>query len=438
MVGMSVDGLISGLDTTSLINQLIQAEAAPQTALRSKVTAAQSALTAYQAVNTRYNALGSAADLVADDATWTTPVATSSSATVKVSSSPTATVGRLDFDVTATAKTHSIATGTFTDITELAPAWPVTLTGVKGDIAFAITAQTNSVAGVIEAINNATAVNGASLGLTASVVQVSPGTYRLQITAKDSGAANAFTLDGFGSTSIVRQGADAVIDLGGGLTVTSATNTFTDVLPGTTFTVSKQETGVSVTTAVTPESLADKVAAMVNAANSALAETAKHTAYDAATKKGGPLLGEAAIRTLQGDTIAAVDEIDGAGSPASAGISVDRNGRLTFDRNAFLTLMASDPAKAQALATGVAANLSAVAKGATDSVSGSVTVSIQGRDAVIKDLGTRITDWDTRLAARKAALVRQFSAMETALSSLNSQSSWLSGQLASLPSWGSS
>jgi flagellar hook-associated protein 2 len=433
MAGMSVDGLISGLDTTSLINQLIQAEAAPQTALKSKVSEAQAAVTAYQSVNTRYAALLSAAETVADSDTWTTPTATSSSSTVKATATADAAIGRLDFDVTATAKSHSLATGTFQTIDQLVPAWPALLTGSKGGVAFSITANGPSVSSVIDAINAATGLNGASLGLTATLVQVSPGTYRLQVSAKETGDASQFTLDGLGTTTTVRTGSDATIDLGGGLVVRSSTNTFTDVLPGTTFTVSKQETGVSVAASVTPESMADKVAAMVTAANAALSEAAKHTTYDPASKRGGPLVGESTIRTLQSDTLGAVNAIDGAGSPASAGIGLDRNGKLTFDWARFLSLMAEDPARAQALAAGVASSLAAVAKGASDSTAGSVTLAIQGRDATIKDLGTRIENWDSRLAARKAALQRQFTAMETALSAMRNQSNWLSGQLASLP-----
>lgn len=438
MAGMSVDGLISGLDTTSLINQLLQAEAAPQTALKSKVSEAQTAVAAYQGINTRYASLLTAAEAVADADTWTTPTATSSSTSVKASSSATASIGRLDFDVTEIAKSHSLATGTFQTIDDLVQAWPAILTGTKGGVAFSITATDNSVTGVINAINAATGLNGASLGLTATLVQVSPGTYRLQVSAKDSGEAGQFTLDGLGATTTVRAGTDATIDLGGGLVVRSATNTFTDVLPGTTFTVSKKETAVSVVASVTPESLADKIAAVINAANSALSEAAKQTAYDPASKRGGPLLGESTIRTLQSDTLGAVNVVDGAGSPASAGIGLDRNGKLTFDRARFLSLMAEDPARAQALATGVASSLAAVAKSATDSTAGSVTLAIQGRDATIKDLGNRIESWDSRLAARKAALQRQFTAMETALSAMRNQSSWLSGQLASLPTSSSS
>ena len=39
---------------------------------------------------------------------------------------------------------------------------------------------------------------------------------------------------------------------------------------------------------------------------------------------------------------------------------------------------------------------------------------------------------------RKETLTRQFTAMETALGTLQNQSQWLSAQLASLPSWSAS
>ena len=51
------------------------------------------------------------------------------------------------------------------------------------------------------------------------------------------------------------------------------------------------------------------------------------------------------------------------------------------------------------------------------------------------DLEERIAAWETRLALRKEGLTRQFTAMETALSALQNQSTWLSGQLANLPKW---
>jgi flagellar hook-associated protein 2 len=67
---------------------------------------------------------------------------------------------------------------------------------------------------------------------------------------------------------------------------------------------------------------------------------------------------------------------------------------------------------------------------------GSATTALsnlaQGRDDLADDFKDRIADWDVRLATRRQTLTRQFTAMETALSSLKNQSSWLAGQLGSL------
>ena len=57
-------------------------------------------------------------------------------------------------------------------------------------------------------------------------------------------------------------------------------------------------------------------------------------------------------------------------------------------------------------------------------------IAAWGRRA--EDFKDRIADWDVRLATRRKTLTRQFTAMETALSSLKNQSSWLAGQLGSL------
>jgi flagellar hook-associated protein 2 len=54
---------------------------------------------------------------------------------------------------------------------------------------------------------------------------------------------------------------------------------------------------------------------------------------------------------------------------------------------------------------------------------------------MVKDIQQRIESWDLRLAKRKEMLTRQFSAMETALSSLKNQSTWLAGQINSLPTY---
>jgi flagellar hook-associated protein 2 len=87
---------------------------------------------------------------------------------------------------------------------------------------------------------------------------------------------------------------------------------------------------------------------------------------------------------------------------------------------------------------GIAAQLADLAKTASDATTGTLIMLAKSQDTEAKDLTARIADWDMRLALRKDSLTTQFTAMTTALSTLQNQSTWLTSQLASLPSWSQS
>jgi flagellar hook-associated protein 2 len=144
--------------------------------------------------------------------------------------------------------------------------------------------------------------------------------------------------------------------------------------------------------------------------------------------------------------------------PATMGFTVAKDGKsIAFDKAKFLTALKADPTVAQRIvggtartagtdkvagtsddvkATGIAGRLLEVAKAASDSTTGSLVALAKGQDSLVKDIQQRIDAWDLRLVKRKETLTRQFTAMETALSSLRNQSTWLAGQINGLPSGG--
>jgi flagellar hook-associated protein 2 len=81
---------------------------------------------------------------------------------------------------------------------------------------------------------------------------------------------------------------------------------------------------------------------------------------------------------------------------------------------------------------GVAKRLAMVSHSAVDTVSGTLTSLIEGRETEIERLNDRIDRWDVQLARREATLRRQFTAMEVALQRMQGQSQWLAGQIASM------
>ena len=81
MVTLGIDGLASGLDTTSIITNLMKVEAKPQDLLRTQLSAAQAKATAYRAVNTRFDAVRTAAEALTAGNLAAARTATSSSTT---------------------------------------------------------------------------------------------------------------------------------------------------------------------------------------------------------------------------------------------------------------------------------------------------------------------------------------------------------------------
>src|SRR4051812_33195619 len=106
MAGMNV-GLISGMDTATLISQLIKVEGNPQTLLKNKLVDTKADAAAYRAVNTKLDALRSAAEALTKAAAWTAAKATSSSPAVTATATAGASAGSLAFSVTSLAATHS-------------------------------------------------------------------------------------------------------------------------------------------------------------------------------------------------------------------------------------------------------------------------------------------------------------------------------------------
>jgi flagellar hook-associated protein 2 len=83
---------------------------------------------------------------------------------------------------------------------------------------------------------------------------------------------------------------------------------------------------------------------------------------------------------------------------------------------------------------GLAARLGAVSWGATDREVGVLTRAVASRQSLITDINEQIESWDRRLELRREALQRQYGALEVALGRLQNQSTWLAGQISSLPS----
>ncbi len=447
---MGIDGLVSGLDTTTLINNLMSVEAGPQTLLKTKQSDTQTLIAALQALNTKVASLGTAATAASTATSWGALTATSSATSVTATATTSASATQVSFTVDKLAQRQVSLTDVFADVPSFTGGSnALTLTTAAGSTQVDIT-------GVTTAAGLATAITNSNAGVSAVAVQVNGG-YRLQLSAKQTGQASAFQLYTATAADVAAGTAtatplttlstaqDAQLTLWPGSsaqqTFTSSTNTFSNVLTGVSITTSAVETSpVTLTLTQDTSALTTLGSNLVSQLNLVLGEitsqTSSTTSTDSTTGatvvKPGVLGMESSVTSLQEQLTAAASYPVNGVSPSSVGISIQRDGTFTFDQTAFTTALAANPKQVQDVVSGLAARVAQVTTATSDPSTGSLTSEITDQQGVVKDLGDQISQWDVTLELRREALQTTYSNLEVTLSNLKSQSSWLSSQLASL------
>ncbi|MCR2793234.1 flagellar filament capping protein FliD [Microbacterium sp. zg.Y625] len=455
-MGLSFDGLASGLDTTAIIDALMDVEAIPRTLLSNKSDDRKLVISQLQSLNTALQKLLTSAK----DATGATALAqvkaTSSDPSVTLVAKPGATAVSTQVVVDRTATAHTVVSRAMTGFT--ADPLVLTVESASGELV-EVRPASSAPAEV------ARALSAAGAGIVASAVSAGAdgsgqALYRLQVTATETGAAAAFRvhlgdaaavaagtatdLAGETGAAVVTQGADAQVRLWAGTAaeqvVTSPKNTFTEMFAGVDVTVSKADTApVTVSVAADPAARAKAAGDLVGQVAAALSGIAKGSAATTPTGAGGTttlgvFTGDSTVRALRQALTDAVQlPIDGV-SPSTIGISVDRYGALSFDEKKFLAALETDPAAAGALFAGVAARVQEVSDQYSDKYDGLLTARITGQQSEVSRMSDQLERWDLRLDQRRATLERTYASLETMLSRLQAQSSYLTSQLASLPS----
>lgn len=435
---MAIDGLVSGLDTTSIINSLMQVEAVPQTLLKNKVSATQSMITALQGLNSKIADLATLAGNTAKPGALDLYTATSTSPSLTVATTSGASAGSIDVVVDRLAQSQVSLSAPMTSWVD----GDLTITGTD-NVAHTVTA-TASLDDMVSAINAA----GAGVSAIKVASGTDPGTgatqYRLQITSTKSGADGAFTLSDTSFTEF-KAAQDAQVTLWGNTAITSATNTFTDLLPGVSVTVSAASVDpITVSVARDEAKISSTAKSLIDSVNGVLAyistKTAVTTSTDAngaAKVSGGVFTGDSTVRDVEQRIVdAASAPVSSGKSPSEFGISITRDGTMEFDATKFAAALTADPAATQSAVQEIASRIQVAAAAASDKYDGQITTQITGQQGLVTDMNKQIDGWDDRLATRRATLERTYSALEVQLSQMKSQSNWLTSQLAGLPTSG--
>ena len=441
-MAIALPGLASGLDSAAIIAATMDVERLPKLSLETKAASASNYVSVLKTLNGKVSDLLTAAQDQTKPDAFSLFTTTSSSPSVTVTVGSSAAAGELDITVTSVAARHSAVTAPMTD-------WgqnPPVLTFATAAEEVTVTADSDSLDDVVKA------VNASDAGVTATKVSAGNGEFRLQFTAKETGAENAFELkDSSGAavpTTLIRQGSDASITLFAGTdaeqNITSSANTFKDVMAGVDITVSGVSAEpVSIAVSRDADAVASQASKLVDRVNDVFGyiklKTSVSQTTDAtgkSTVKAGDLTSDSLTRTVTQQVLtAAMDPVNGM-SPSTIGISLTRDGLLAFDQAKFTAALAEDPQGTEAMLAAIAGRLADASTSISDKYDGSLSQKINGQDTVLRNLNDQIAGWDTRLAKREESLALLYARLEVSMSRLNSMMTGLASSLDNLPTWG--
>ena len=178
---INFSGLASGIDTSSIISQLTTVAQKPITLLQGKDDTYNAELAAWQQFNTNLSSLQSAVTTLGQATTFNTASATSSDSTVAtVTTLPGAALGDHSLTVTQLAQAQKVVSASIpSGSTALGQAGSFTLNG-----------KTVTVSRTDALTDIAVKINAAQAGVSATVVNVGPGDFRLTLTSNQTGTAN--------------------------------------------------------------------------------------------------------------------------------------------------------------------------------------------------------------------------------------------------------
>jgi flagellar hook-associated protein 2 len=451
--GIRLGGLSSGLDTESIVTQLMALERQPRGRLERKQAAVQARQDALRDISTKLRSLKSAAQGLGSAGAWapTQSIASSDSARVGGRMVGSATPGTYNVEVqqVATAASRTLSTQLRSN--------PATfkVTTVATAAQWSVTIPPNSTVDDIVRVINAD---------SAAPVVARNYNGQLLVSAKATGAGGNFTVDGqnvvTGETASV-VGKDAQFTVNG-TAYTRPSNSVTDAVAGVELTLNGLTAGaVQVTVgspAVDAKGLAGKVKAFVDAYNAVVDATRSRTTEKRVANpqtlvdaKKGVLFGDSGLNTMLSQlrngvmnpasvgnslTMDEFAEIGVSTGAATGGTSNPESvaGKLQFDEAKFLKAYEADPSSVERLLRGTAASTGLSAR--LDSlitpftaVGGMFDGRISAAGSEVTRLNDQIKRMDERLGRKEQYLRRQFTGLETALSKLNSQSAELSARL---------
>ncbi|WP_133477297.1 flagellar filament capping protein FliD [Cognatilysobacter segetis] len=435
----------SMIDVNTLVSQLVAAERAPTDTRFNKIqTTTQAQISAFGQITSALSGLdGSLKRFDGEGALPGRKATVAPDAGYAASAGTKARIGSYSISVERLATAHKLQSAPLGASTQLGYGRISVQVGSGTAVDVDIPPGGGTLAKIGDAINRALSGKGVSAtivhgddGDVLTLAATATGTAgRLTVTTSGGDGGLAALASSGGTMTEVSQPVDAkvVID---GVTRTSSSNSIADGLDGVTLTLTKAAPGTTFKLDVANDSstLKAQLLTFVSSYNTALSQMRAQSAVGAGGKASGTLVGDSAPRSImQGlrSTVAA-----SYGELAKLGFKTAVDGSLSLDGTKFDTAIAADPAAIDRL-LGSNGTLGKTLRGAMSSYVGSGSMLDSRTESLnkrLKDLGRQRDNYEVRIERLTAQYRTQFSALDAMVTRLQSTSSYLSQQLASLSS----
>ena len=345
-MGFSIDGLVSGFDTTSIIDGILQFQ---QTQLdlfnsrRAEVATRQSAfggieaqLLSLRSAFGRLNRVNSAFDA--------TSASSSNEDILTVAASSNAANGSFAITVNQLATAEQRASQGFASENSLIGTGEITLrVGAREATTIEIDESNNTLQGLADAINSSTNDVSASI-----VFDQQSDSSRLLLTSTQTGEENTISVDSNLTggevpdfSSIVSDAQNSRVTLGSGanpIVAEFSTNQVDELITGVTLDLVSAEEGQTVNVQISRDtsSAQEAIEGFVDTFNSVIDFIDNQTAFNAENNTSSPLAGNRNVNNIRDGLLSSVIENvpgleTGLSRLADIGVDIDLNGRLEVD-----------------------------------------------------------------------------------------------------------
>lgn len=355
----TIDGLVTGIDTQSIIDGLLQVGKTQTNLLTARQAEIKTKQAVYASIKDKITTLRSQAATLGktQNSVFNTRKSTvSDDSALSASVSSTAAAGVYRLKVNSLAQAHQVATQVLPDADSEITQGTITLrSGSRSPVTINVDSTNNTLSGL------ATAINDANAGLSASIVEDGSGA-RIVLTAEKTGTANAISITSnlgasadnstqpvFDFDNPVQAATNASVTLGSGtgaVTVTSDTNRISTLISGVDLNLANADPTKTITLTVTRDTdpATKAVNDFVTSYNDLMDFLSKQTAYDAGSQTGGPLLGDSQVSTIrnqiQTTILGTVSGVSGqVNRLSSIGVTVGNTGQLTFNSSKLTSIL---------------------------------------------------------------------------------------------------